>query len=75
MTASPGGTSPAWRKSSYSGTTNNSECVELAVLADGTIAMRDCKEPAAGMLRFTRGEVRAWFAGVKAGEFDDLIQP
>ncbi|WP_219414967.1 DUF397 domain-containing protein [Pseudonocardia nigra] len=60
----------AWRKSSYSG--DNGNCVELAPLADGTVAIRDSKHPDGGVLIFTRAEVDAWVKGVRAGEFDDL---
>jgi len=72
VVASPGQISPTWRKSTYSGTTSGSECVELAALADGTIAVRNSNTPHTGTVHFTRSEMRAWIAGVKAGEFDDL---
>jgi hypothetical protein len=60
-----------WRKSSAS--TGNGECVELAVLRDGRVALRDSKNPDGAVLIFTRAEMRAWLHGVQAGEFDDLI--
>jgi hypothetical protein len=59
-----------WRKSSAS--TGNGECVELAALDDGRVALRDSKYPSGAMLIFTRAEMRAWLHGVRAGEFDDL---
>jgi hypothetical protein len=59
-----------WRKSSAS--TGNGECVELAALDDGRVAVRDSKNPDGAMLIFTRAEMRAWLHGVRAGEFDDL---
>jgi hypothetical protein len=37
----------AWRKSSYSNTTNG-DCVEVALAAD--VAVRDSKDPAGGLL-------------------------
>lgn len=64
------GESVRWRKSSYSA--ENGNCVELAQLADGRVAVRDSKHPADGTLIFTRAEMRAWVAGVRTGEFDDL---
>jgi Domain of unknown function (DUF397) len=60
-----------WRKSSASA--GNGECVELAALDDGRVAVRDSKNPDGAMLIFTRAEMRAWVQGVRAGEFDDLI--
>jgi hypothetical protein len=60
-----------WRKSSYSAN-GNGDCVELAVLPDGQVGIRDSKHPERGYLSVTRSELQAWIAGVKAGEFDDL---
>lgn len=58
-----------WRKSSISA--SNGSCVELS--DDGeTVLLRDSKDPDGPRLRFTRSEIRAWLAGAKAGEFDDL---
>jgi hypothetical protein len=67
-------THAAWRKSSYSGGggQGGGNCIEVAPLADGAIAMRDSKNPGAGALLFTRAEMSAWIKGCKAGEFDDL---
>jgi Domain of unknown function (DUF397) len=59
-----------WRKSSFSG--DNGACVELAAVPEGTVAVRDSKNPDGAMLIFTRAEMRAWLHGVRAGEFDDL---
>lgn len=63
-----------WRKSSFStGDGNGDECVELAVLPDGGVAMRDSKLGSGSpILTFTRGEMAAFVQGAKAGEFDDL---
>jgi hypothetical protein len=57
-----------WRKSSFSGASDN--CVEVAELSDGGRAVRDSKNPSAGMLRFTPGEWNAFIAGARVGEFD-----
>jgi hypothetical protein len=57
-----------WRKSSFS---SIAECVEVAVLDDGRIGVRDSKDPGGGTLAFTRAEMDAFVKGVMAGEFDD----
>jgi len=57
-----------WRKSSYSPNTN---CVELAELPDGTIAVRNT--PDAGTLHLTRPALAALLHDVKSGTYDDLI--
>lgn len=64
-----------WRKSSFSGSSGGAgtgNCVEVAPLADGRIALRNSHHPEAGTLSFTRTEMHAWINGCKAGEFDDL---
>jgi hypothetical protein len=61
----------AWRKSSFSGENGNGgNCVEVAFLPDGGVAVRDTKDRALGAHRFTPGEWDAFVAGVRAGEFD-----
>ncbi|WP_406220546.1 DUF397 domain-containing protein [Streptomyces decoyicus] len=44
-------TEPAWRKSSYSSGGGN--CLEVASLDSGTVAVRDSKNPAQAPLRFS----------------------
>ncbi|MFF5131198.1 DUF397 domain-containing protein [Streptomyces syringium] len=44
----------AWRKSSVSGAEHN--CVEVADLANGTVAIRDSKDPRRTPLRFHAAE-------------------
>jgi hypothetical protein len=56
-----------WRKSSFSGVNG---CVECAVTSDGWIAIRDSKNPDAGVQRYNRLEWEAFLAGVHNGEFD-----
>lgn len=44
-----------WRKSSYSGSTANSECVEVSVApAQPVVGVRDTKNRAAGHLEVSR---------------------
>jgi hypothetical protein len=57
-----------WRKASFSA--HAGECVEVALLPDGSIGLRDSKDPKGPILRFTRGEMDAFSRGVEAGEFD-----
>lgn len=59
-----------WRKSTHSGAIGN--CVELAPLDDGTVAMRNSRHPSGPTLVYTRAEMAAFVAGAKEGEFDDL---
>jgi hypothetical protein len=49
-----------WRKSSYSG--GNNECLEVAALVTGGIAVRDSKAPEGPVLAFGAG---AWQAFVE----------
>lgn len=47
--------------------------VELAVLADGRIAMRNASDPNGPALIYTKGEIEALIGGAKDGDFDDLL--
>lgn len=60
----------AWRKSSYSGAMGN--CVEVARLASGDVAVRNSRDPRGPALVYTQAEIAAFLAGAKEGEFDDL---
>ncbi|GAA0415818.1 hypothetical protein Acor_56780 [Acrocarpospora corrugata] len=60
-----------WRKSLYSNSTGN--CVELAELPDGGVAVRNSRFPEGPALIYTRDEIRALVLGVKDGEFDTLL--
>ncbi|MFE2999761.1 DUF397 domain-containing protein [Nocardia sp. NPDC059246] len=57
----------AWRKSIHSNPSGN--CLEIAELPDGGIALRNGRYPAA-FITATRGERDAFLAGAKDGEFD-----
>lgn len=59
-----------WRKSRQSNPSGN--CVEVAELPDGGIAVRNSRHPSGPALIYTRAEIAAFLAGAKAGEFDDL---
>jgi hypothetical protein len=58
-----------WRKSSFSGG-QGGNCVEVADLPDGGIAVRHSKSPAGPVIEYTAAEWDAFLKGVKAGEFD-----
>lgn len=76
-----------WQKSSYSAgdgncvevrarradlAGNNRNSVVLADAGDG-ICVRNSRHPDGPQLRFTSAEIAAFFAGVKDGEFDELV--
>lgn len=60
-----------WLKSSRSGPTGGN-CVEIAMLAGGDIAMRNSRHPDGPALIFSRPEWEAFSDGVADGEFDHL---
>ena len=71
--AAPGADRPylagaAWRKSSHSNGAAN--CVEVAMLADGSVAVRHSRRPDAEVIVYSRGEWAAFVAGVKGEEFE-----
>ncbi|MCC2280587.1 DUF397 domain-containing protein [Streptomyces sp. ET3-23] len=59
-----------WQKSSFCGGGGNN-CVEVR-LESCLIEMRESEQPEA-VITMTREQLAAFFAGVKAGEFDHLI--
>ncbi len=67
---SDGLTGVTWRKSSYSGSMGN--CVEVARLTSGDVAVRNSRDPHGPALVYTKAEIAAFLAGAKDGEFDDL---
>ncbi|GKQ33841.1 DUF397 domain-containing protein [Streptomyces sp. A012304] len=61
-----------WIKSSHSGP--EGDCVEMAVLDGGGVAMRNSRDPEGPALVYTPAEVAAFLAGAKDGEFDHLLR-
>ncbi len=61
----------SWKKSHRSNSQGN--CVELAQLPDGTVAVRNSRHPAGPALLYTKAEIQALIQGAKAGDFDSLI--
>jgi hypothetical protein len=57
-----------WIKSSYSGPTGGN-CVEVAFLPDGDVAVRNSRQPDGPALVFTRTEWEAFLGGAQDGEF------
>lgn len=58
----------SWRKSSFSNDIEF-ECVEVAELGDGAVALRDSTDHTREPLRFTAREWAAFTAGVRDGQF------
>ena len=59
-----------WRKSTASNPSGN--CVELAELAGGEIALRNSRFPSGPVLVGTRAAVAAFVLAARSGELDDL---
>jgi Domain of unknown function (DUF397) len=59
--------SPVWRKSSYS---QVGECVKVANLSRGLVAVRDSKDPAAPVLTYTAAQWRSFLSAARAGRYD-----
>jgi hypothetical protein len=66
------GTLP-WLKSARSGA--QGQCVEVARLRAGDVAVRNSRDRSGPALVFTHDEMTAFVLGVKDGEFDHLIGP
>lgn len=60
-----------WRKSTFSN--SQGDCVELARLPEGTIAVRNSRHPNGPALICTQTEIAAFIQGTRDGDFDDLV--
>jgi hypothetical protein len=61
----------AWQKSSRSNPSGN--CVEMATLPGGGVAVRNSRHPDGPALIYTRDEIVAFLEGAKDGDFDNLV--
>lgn len=63
-------TEAEWTKSAASGPTG--DCVEVARLANGDVAVRNSRDASGPALVYTRSEFRAFVTGARAGDFDSM---
>jgi hypothetical protein len=70
----PAGELPSviWQKSARSNPSGN--CVEMAGLPDGAVAVRNSRDPEGPALIYTVDEIAAFVAGARDGDFDNLIR-
>lgn len=61
-----------WSKSGRSSAQGN--CVEVARLPGGEVAMRNSRHPEGPALIFTSGEFEAFVLSAKDGDFSDLLR-
>jgi hypothetical protein len=64
-------TAVVWMKSRFSNPSGN--CVEVAQLPGGGIAVRNSRDPHGPVLIYTQAELSAFIQGSKHGEFDHLV--
>ena len=64
------GSGSHWVKSSLS--FSNGNCVEVANLSEGGVAVRNSRDPEGPVLRFTPDEWHAFLGGAQLGEFDSF---
>ncbi|MEY9843059.1 hypothetical protein ABH940_000107 [Streptacidiphilus sp. BW17] len=51
----------------------NGQCVELALLNGGQVAVRNSTDPSGPALIFTPGEIEAFLDGARRHEFDQMV--
>ncbi len=61
-----------WRKSGRSSAQGN--CVEVAKLQGGGVAVRNSRHPEGPALVFTHSEFEAFLLGATDGDFDELVR-
>ncbi|WP_030060828.1 MULTISPECIES: DUF397 domain-containing protein [Streptomyces] len=61
-----------WQKSSFSGSNEGGNCVELAAGAEDVRHLRESDDPSV-ILTTSTSRLRAFVLGAQAGEFDQLI--
>ncbi|MFJ8676356.1 DUF397 domain-containing protein [Streptomyces sp. NPDC093589] len=61
----------AWQKARAS--IGNGNCVEVASLSEGGVAVRNSKFPGGPALVFSKAEVAAFLDGAKGEEFDHFV--
>ncbi|OZM79030.1 DUF397 domain-containing protein [Pseudonocardia sp. MH-G8] len=57
-----------WFTSSFSG--GNANCVEVAIVPGGGVAVRDTKDRSLTPHRYAAADWTAFLSGIRAGEFD-----
>ncbi|WP_419995226.1 DUF397 domain-containing protein [Streptomyces boninensis] len=60
-----------WRKARASNPSG--DCVEVAGLPGGDVAVRNSRHPSGPALVYTQSELAAFIQGAKDGDFDDLL--
>ena len=60
-----------WQKSRRSNPSGN--CVEVAELSSGQVAVRNSRHPEGPALVYTRAEMAAFVQGAQDGDFDHLV--
>lgn len=60
-----------WVKATASDAYN--DCVEIARLPEGEVALRNSRFPAGPALIFTSSELAAFLDGARKGEFDQMV--